>query len=50
MPGAGYDLKVLVMGAVSIALGCLLYSVIERPMTRWLHGRSRRARPLPATG
>lgn len=50
MPGAAYDLKVLVMGAVGIALGCLLYSVIERPMTRWLHGRNRRAHRAPATG
>ena len=50
MPGAGYDLKVLAMAAISVALGCLLYSVIERPMTRWLRGRSRRADRVPATG
>lgn len=51
LPDAGYDLKVLVMGGISIALGCLLYSVIERPMTRWLHGRSRAARrSVPAAG
>ena len=39
MPDAGYDPKVLAMGAISIALGCLLYSVIEQPMTRWLRAR-----------
>ncbi len=50
LPGAGYDLKVLAMGAISIALGCLLYSVIERPMTRWLHGRSRGAGRVHAAG
>ena len=50
MPGAAYDLKMLSMGVISVALGCLLYSVIERPMTRWLRGRSRRADRAPATG
>ena len=39
--GAGYDLKVLAMGAIAITLGCLLYSVIELPMTRWLLGQGR---------
>jgi peptidoglycan/LPS O-acetylase OafA/YrhL len=48
VPGAGYDLKVLAMGAIAIALGCLLYSVIELPMTRWLRGRARRPRAAPA--
>lgn len=48
LPEAGYDLKVLAMGAIAIALGCLLYSVIELPMTRWLRGRARRPRAAPA--
>ena len=48
MPDAGYDPKVLAMGAISIALGCLLYSVIEQPMTRWLRARRRARGRVPA--
>ena len=48
LPDAGYDLKVLAMAVISIALGCLLYSVIEQPMTRWLRGRTRVAGRVPA--
>ena len=48
MPDAGYDLKVLAMGAIGIVLGCLLYSVIEQPMTRWLRARRRARGRVPA--
>ena len=48
MPDAGYDLKVLAMGAIGIVLGCLLYSVIEQPMTRWLRARGRARSRVPA--
>ncbi len=41
MPDAAFDLKVLAISVITIALGCLLHSVIELPLTRLISRRTR---------
>lgn len=42
LPGAGFTAKALAAAAVTVLLGCLLHSAVERPMTRLLRGREKR--------
>ncbi|MEZ5911249.1 MAG: hypothetical protein R3D84_02650 [Paracoccaceae bacterium] len=41
MPQAGFTAKSLTLGYVAVGIGCLLYSFVEKPLTRLLRGRAR---------